>query len=159
MSPESDSGKRHNPGFKYTSAEAAQKMIDNVSAAPDAWNDGIQRSAIDIIAAASTDDAEANFKAAMLKVLNAKLRQAGLRELTTAELKRICSEKSGNWSSGVSAKESKVKSKVAAAIEATYDVADEVRKMKKGLPGSADRKARMTAYFDKRVAKKKATGT
>lgn len=149
---------RHNPGFKYTSREAAEKMMDEVEADPGAWADGVERTGLDVMGLAASDDAEANFKAAMLKVVNEKLRQAGLKEVTTAEWKRLCGEKSGNWGGGMSAKRDAIITAVSESIEVTYDVADDVRKMKKGLPGSAENKARMVKYFDGRVAAKKARG-
>ena len=149
----------HNPGFKYTSREAAEKMMSQVELDPGAWADGVERTGVDVMAEAASEQAEANFKAAMLVVLNDKLRQAGLKEVSTAEWKRICGEKTGNWSSGMSAKRDAILAAVASAIDVTYDVADEVRKLPKGLPGSAQNKARMTGYFDKRVAAKKTRGT
>ena len=148
-----------NPGFKYEPEEAARKMIERVRANPGAWNEGIQRTPVDIIARAASDEAEENFKQAMLQVINAKLRQLGLRELTTEEFKRICNAKSGNWSSGIAAKEDKIIRAVSAAIAVTYDVAEQVRKMPKGLPGSDQNKQRMIAYFEKRVEAKKSRGT
>jgi len=108
---------------------------------------------------ASSDDAEANFKAAMMKVLNDKLRQAGLKEISTAEWKRLVDAKSDTWGGGVSAKRDKIIGAVAEAVAVTYEVAEEVRGLKKGLPGSAENKKRMTEYFDKRVAAKRAKGT
>ena len=148
-----------NPGFKYEPEEAARKMIDQVTRNPGAWADGITRTPIDVIARAASDEAEENFKQAMLEVINKKLRAAGLKELTTEEWKRICSAKSGAWSSGVNAKRDKILRKVAEAIRVTYDVAEEVRKLPKGLPGSDQNKARMIAYFEKRVAAKRTRGT
>ena len=148
-----------NPGFKYEPEEAARKMIDQVTRNPGAWSEGISRTPIDVIARAASDEAEENFKQAMLEVINKKLRAAGLKELTTEEWKRICSAKSGAWSSGVSAKRDKILRKVAEAIRVTYDVAEEVRKLPKGLPGSDQNKARMIQYFEKRVAAKKTRGT
>jgi len=111
------------------------------------------------MALAASDQAEANFKAAMLQVLNAKLRQAGLREISTAEWKRLISEKSMAWSTGVAAKADKIRRKVADAIRVTYDVAAEVHKLPKGLPGSDENKQRMIQYFERRVEAKKTTGT
>jgi len=134
-------------------------MISAVAANPGAWAEGVELTKLDVMALAASDEAEANFKAAMQKVLTEKLRQLGLREVSTAEWKRIVSEKSGAWSAGVSAKEEKIKRKIADAIAVTYDVAEEVRKMPKGLPGSGERKARMIKYFDLRVAAKKERGT
>jgi len=148
-----------NPGFKYEPEEAARKMIERISANPGAWAEGIDRTPIDVIARAASDEAEENFKQAMLQVINAKLRQAGLRELTTEEWKRIVSEKSGAWSSGVLAKRDKIIRKVTDAIRVTYDVAEEVRRLPKGLPGSDLNKQRMIQYFEKRVAAKKSRGT
>jgi len=144
---------------KYSAREAAEKMVDAVSANPGAWAEGVSRTDIDVIARAASEEAEANFKAAMLKVLNEKLRAAGLKAITTEEWKRLCAAKSGSWSSGVSAKRDKVVEKVAAAIAVTYDVAAEVNKLPKGLPGSDQRKQRMIAYFEKRVAAKRSKGT
>ena len=149
----------HNPGFKYTSAEAAKKMIDEISKDPGAWADGAARTPVDVIAAASSDVAEKNFAAAMSAVIAQKLRQAGLKKVTTADWKRIIASLSGSWSSGVSADADKIMAAVANAVEQTYAAADEARKMPKGLPGSGENKARMTKYFDSRVARKKASGT
>jgi len=148
-----------NPGFKYEPEEAARKMIDAISANPGAWAEGIERTPIDVIARAASDEAEENFKAAMLRVINEKLRAAGLKEITTEEWKRICSAKSGAWSSGVNAKRDKILRKVAEAIRVTYDVAEEVRRLPRGLPGSDQNKQRMIAYFEKRVEAKKSRGT
>lgn len=134
-------------------------MMTEVEADPGAWADGCDRTGVDVMAEAASDTAEANFKAAMLVVLNEKLRQAGLKEVSTAEWKRLCGEKSDNWGGGMAAKRADIITKVAAAIDVTYDVADEVRKLAKGLPGSSANKKRMTDYFDKRVAAKKARGT
>ena len=144
--------------FKYTARESAEKMLTEIEGDPTAWADGVARTGLDVMALASSDSAEANFKAAMMKVLNAKLRQAGLKEISTAEWKRIVSEKAGSWASGVSAKRDKILQAVAESISVTYEVAEEVRAMKKGIAGSTENKARMTSYFDKRVAKKKERG-
>lgn len=144
--------------MKYTAREAAEKMIAEIEADPTAWADGIARTSLDVMALASSDQAETNFKAAMMKVLNAKLRQAGLKEISTAEWKRIVQEKSGSWGAGVAAKRDKIIQAVAESISVTYEVAEEVRAMTKGIAGSAENKARMTSYFDKRVAAKKARG-
>ena len=149
--------KYENP-FPFTAREAAERMVSEIEADPGAWAAGVERTGYDVMGLAASDQAEANFKAAMMKVLNAKLRQAGLKEVSTAEWKRLVSEKSGNWGSGVSAKRDKVITKVAESIAVTYDVSEDVRGMKKGIAGSAENKARMTAYFDKRVAAKKSRG-
>jgi len=153
------SEKKHNPGFKLTPAEAAAKMVSKVAAAPGVWAEGIELTKVDIIERARSDEAEKNFAAAMQKVIAEKSRQKGLAEITTAELKRIVREKSGNWAAGVAAKEEKIKRRVAAAIAVTYEVAEEVGKMPRGLPGSAERKNRMIKYFDLRVEAKKTRGT
>ena len=150
---------KHYPNpMKYTAREAAEKMLTEIEADPGAWADGVARTGLDVMGLASSAQAETNFKAAMMKVLNAKLRQAGLKEISTAEWKRIVSEKSGSWSAGVGAKRDKIIQAVAESISVTYEVAEEVRGMKKGIAGSAENKARMTSYFDKRVAAKKARG-
>jgi len=150
---------RHNPGFAYTPEEAVERMLARISAAPGAWNEGVQATKKDVMALAASDEAEANFKAAMLAVLNAKLRQLGLREISTEEWKRIISEKSMAWSTGVAAKADKIRRKVTAAIRVTYDVATEVQKLPRGLPGSDENKQRMIQYFERRVKAKKTTGT
>lgn len=144
--------------FPFTAREAAERMVSEIEGDPGAWAAGVERTGIDVMSRAASDQAEANFKAAMMQVLNSKLRQAGLKEVSTAEWKRLVSEKSGNWGSGVSAKRDKVITKVAESIAVTYDVAEEVRGMKKGISGSTENKARMTSYFDKRVAAKKSRG-
>lgn len=144
--------------FKYTARESAEKMLAEIEADPGAWADGVARTGLDVMALASSDDAEANFKAAMMKVLNAKLRQAGLKEISTAEWKRIVSEKAGSWGAGVSAKRDKILQAVAESIAVTYEVAEAVRGMKKGIAGSTESKARMVAYFDGRVKAKKDRG-
>jgi len=150
---------QHYPNpFKYTARESAEKMVSEIEGDPGAWAEGVGRTGLDVMSLAASDDAEANFKAAMMQVLNAKLRQAGLKEVSTAEWKRICEEKSGAWASGVGAKRDKVIQKVAESIAVTYEVAEEVRGMKKGIAGSGENKTRMTSYFDKRVAAKKARG-
>ena len=145
--------------FKYTAREAAEKMVSEIEADPGAWGDGCARTALDVMGLAKSDTAEANFKTAMMAVLNEKLRQAGLADITTAEWKRIVSEKSDNWGTGVTAKREKILRLVAEAVSVTYEVAEAVRGLPKGLPGSAANKKRMTEYFDKRVAAKKAKGT
>lgn len=145
--------------FSLTAREAAEKMVAKVSADPGAWSEGVALTKLDVMGRAASDEAEANFKAAMLEVLNAKLRQAGLKGITTDEWKRISALKSGAWGEGVAAKKDRIVKAVGEACAVTYDVAEEVRKTAKGLPGSAANKARMTLYFDKRVAAKKARGT
>ena len=159
MTEEIDVNKYYPNPFPITAADAAKKMVDKVSEDPGAWAEGVALTRVDVMERAKSDEAEANFKVAMMEVLNAKLRQAGLEEVTTAEWKRIVEAKSGSWGEGVAAKADKVIKKVGEAIAVTYDVAEEVRGMKKGLPGSTLNKARMTSYFDKRVAAKKARGT
>lgn len=159
MREDIDIDQLYNNPFKMTAREAAEKMVSEIEADPGAWADGCARTGLDVMALAKSDTAEANFKVAMMAVLNEKLRQAGLADITTAEWKRIIEAKSGSWGEGVSAKRDKVLAAVAEAVAVTYDVAEEVRKLKKGLPGSADNKKRMVEYFDKRVAAKKARGT
>jgi len=149
--------KYENP-FAFTAREAAERMVSEIEGDPGAWAEGVARTGYDVMTLAASDQAEANFKATMMQVLNQKLRQAGLKEISTAEWKRLVQEKSGNWGAGVSAKRDKIITKVAESIAVTYDVAEEVRGMTKGIAGSAQNKARMTTYFDKRVAAKKARG-
>jgi len=159
MENEIDIDKFYPNPFPITAREAATKMVAKVSEDPGAWSEGVALTKVDVMGRASSDEAEANFKAAMMEVLNAKLRQAGLKEVSTAEWKRISGAKSGSWGEGVAAKSEKIVAKVADAVAVTYEVAEEVRGMAKGLPGSSASKARMVGYFDKRVAAKKAKGT
>lgn len=159
MTKEIDVNRLYDNPFPITAADAAKKMVDKVSEDPGAWAEGVALTRVDVMERASSDEAEANFKVAMMEVLNNKLRQAGLAEVTTAEWKRIVEAKSANWGAGVDAKKDKIVSKVADAIAVTYDVAEDVRGLPKGLPGSAANKKRMTEYFDGRVEAKKTRGT
>ena len=159
MEIEIDIDKVYENPFPITAREAASKMVAKVSEDPGAWGDGVALTKVDVMGRASSDEAEANFKAAMMEVLNAKLRQAGLKEVSTSEWKRLVAAKSGSWGEGVAAKSEKIVAKVADAVAVTYEVAEEVRGMAKGLPGSSQSKARMVGYFDKRVAAKKSKGT
>lgn len=159
MVEEIDLNKFYDNPFPITAADAAKKMVEKVGEDPGAWAEGVALTRVDVMERASSDEAEANFKAAMMEVLNAKLRQAGLKEVSTAEWKRLVEAKSGSWSSGVDAKRDKIIKKVGEAIAVTYDVAEDVRGLAKGLPGSAANKKRMTEYFDRRVAAKKTRGT
>lgn len=154
-----DVDKVYDNPFPITARDAASKMVDKVSEDPGAWAEGVALTRVDVMERASSDEAEANFKAAMMEVLNNKLRQAGLKEVDTAEWKRLVEAKSGSWAEGVDAKKTKIIAKVADAIAVTYEVAEDVRGLPKGLPGSSASKKRMTEYFDKRVAAKKAKGT
>jgi len=149
----------HNPEFALSPAEAAAKMIEEIGKDPGAWSKGVALCKKDIIALAASPEAEANFKAAMAIVLAQGLRALGLKEISTAELKRLVEAKSTNWQAGVSAKETKIKTKVGNAIAVTHDAAAEAHKLPKGLQGSAANKARMIAYFDARVKAKKERGT
>lgn len=159
MDQEIDVNKYYPNPFPITAADAAKKMVEKVGEDPGAWADGVELTRVDVMGRASSDEAEANFKTAMMEVLNDKLRQAGLKEVSTTEWKRLVAAKSGSWSEGVDAKKEKIIKKVGEAIAVTYDVAEDVRGLAKGLPGSAANKKRMTEYFDKRVAAKKARGT
>lgn len=159
MDVEIDIDKVYDNPFPITAREAASKMVTRVSEDPGAWSDGVALTKVDVMGRASSDEAEANFKAAMQEVLNAKLRQEGLKEVSTAEWKRLVEAKSGSWGEGVDAKKEKIVAKVADAIAVTYEVAEEVRGLPKGLPGSAQSKTRMIKYFDGRVKAKKDKGT
>jgi len=141
MSEKIDIDREYDNPFNLTAREAAEKMVAEITGDPGAWSAGCKLSKLDVMGLASSDEAEANFKAAMLEVLNAKLRQAGLKTVTTDEWKRLIEAKSGSWGEGVSAKSEKILKAVAEAVSVTYDVAEEVRKMAKGLPGSAQSKA------------------
>ncbi|MBA7578133.1 hypothetical protein ES708_19989 [subsurface metagenome] len=159
MEIEIDIDKFYPNPFPITARDAATKMTEKVAEDPGAWAEGVALTRVDVMERARSDEAEANFKTAMMAVLNDKLRQAGLAEVTTTEWKRLVEAKSGSWASGVDAKKDKIIAKVADAIAVTYEVAEEVRGMAKGLPGSPASKARMVKYFDGRVAAKKAKGT
>lgn len=159
MDLEIDIDKLYPNPFPITARDAAGKMVDKVAEDPGAWSEGVALTRVDVMARAASDEAEANFKTAMMEVLNSKLRQAGLAEVDTAEWKRLVAAKSGSWAEGVSAKKAKIIAKVADAIAVTYEVAEDVRGLPKGLPGSAQSKNRMVKYFDGRVAAKKSKGT
>jgi len=145
--------------FPYTPTEAVDKMITAITTRTGAWNEGVQRTKLDVMAIAASDAAEDNFAAAMAKVIAEKLRAAGLKEVSTAEWKRIIAEKSAAWAAGVRAKEAKIRRKVAAAIDVTYEAATAARALPKGLPGSDENKARMIKYFEERVRLKAERGT